>query len=104
MVYYCEITCSKGLLECEGHDRRRALGRLQKRMEIYVRLGKWIRAYTSASFPSTKSKARLSALSQCCNLQEEIVCKSKGGKLYSVLPCLKAINGSSVSQLIVIGT
>lgn len=65
MVYCNEITCSSGLLKCEGSDGRRALGRLQKTAGIHVGLERWIRAYTSASFPSTERKARLSALSQC---------------------------------------
>lgn len=46
-------------------------------MGIDVRLERWIRAYPFASFPSTKRKARLSALSHCCNLQEEKTCERK---------------------------
>lgn len=43
--------------------RKTAFGKLQKRMEIDIKLERWIRAYIFASFPSMKRKARLSVLS-----------------------------------------
>lgn len=68
MAYYSKIVCSEELLRHED----RVAGKLQKRMEMDVKLESWIRTYCFALFPSTKRKAKLSVFSPAI-----VICRKK---------------------------